>query len=400
MPRILRIANRFNLGGPTYNVGYLTKHLAPEFETLLVGGQHDETEEGSHHILENMGITPVIIEEMKREVSPGIDLEAYRKVKRLIADFKPDIVHTHASKAGAIGRQAAADMKVPVVVHTFHGHYFHGYFNRYKTAFYKAVERNLARKSHAIVAISESQKHEIGTVYGICPPEKIAVIPLGFDLTRFRDGREEKRRQFRQEFQLSDDDVAVGLIGRLVPIKNHELYLQALTKTLEKARPRLVPFIVGDGELHDQVLGRAIELGWNVLEGPQRSHEPRTLYFTSWRKDIDVVMAGLDINVLTSHNEGTPVSLIEAQASGTPVLATDVGGVREVVRNGITGIVVPAGDVLALTEKMTRLVNDHGARQRMSGLGWDVVGQAYHYTRLVNDMADLYHRLLKGKGRM
>lgn len=400
MPRILRIANRFNLGGPTYNVGYLTKYLAPAFETLLVGGQHDETEEGSHHILEDMGIAPVIIEEMKREVSPGIDLAAYRKVKRIIADFKPDIVHTHASKAGAIGRQAAADMKVPVVVHTFHGHYFHGYFSPYKTAFYKAVERNLARKSDAIVAISDSQKHEIGTVHGICPPDKITVVPLGFDLARFRDGRDAKRRQFRQEFELSDDDVAVGLIGRLVPIKNHELYLQALTQALKTANSRLVPFIVGDGELHDQVLGRATELGWKVLEGNQRSHEPRTLYFTSWRRDIDVVMAGLDINVLTSHNEGTPVSLIEAQASGTPVLATDVGGVREVVSDGVTGFVVPAGDLEALTEKLNLLINDHETRIRMSGLGWDVVGEAFHYTRLVSDMRALYTRLLKAKGLM
>lgn len=398
MPRVLRIANRFNLGGPTYNVGYLTRHLAPEFETLLIGGQHDETEEGSHHILEDMGIKPVIIPEMMREISPGIDYKAYRKVREIIADFKPDIVHTHASKAGAIGRQAAISMKVPVIVHTFHGHYFHSYFSPYKTAFYKVIERRLARRSDAIIAISDTQKYELGTVHGICPPDKITVVPLGFDLTRFRTDRAAKRARFRSEFELNDDDVAIGIIGRLVPIKNHGLFLRAVMKAVNEADARVVPFIVGDGELHDEVLGTARQLGLHVLEGTARSHERDTLYFTSWRKDIDVVMAGLDVNVLTSFNEGTPVSLIEAQASGTPVVSTDVGGVRDVVRDEVTGFIVPLADEDALAERLTRLATDHELRHHMSGLGWDVVGEAFHYTRLVSDMAQLYGRLLAEKG--
>ncbi len=398
MPRVLRIANRFNLGGPTYNVGYLTRHLAPEFDTLLIGGQHDETEEGSHHILEDMGITPVIIPEMMREISPGIDYKAYRKVREIIADFRPDIVHTHASKAGAIGRQAAISMNVPVIVHTFHGHYFHSYFNPYKTAFYKVIERRLAKRSDAIIAISDTQKHDLGTVHGICPPEKITVVPLGFDLTRFRTDRASKRARFRAEFELNDDDVAIGIIGRLVPIKNHGLFLRAVMKAVTKADARVVPFVVGDGELHDEVLGTARQLGMHVLEGTARSHERNTLYFTSWRKDIDVVMAGLDVNVLTSFNEGTPVSLIEAQASGTPVVSTDVGGVRDVVRDEVTGFIVPLTDEEALAERLTRLACDNELRHNMSGLGWSVVGEAFHYTRLVSDMAQLYRRLLVAKG--
>jgi len=398
MPRVLRIANRFNLGGPTYNVGYLTRHLAPEFETLLIGGQHDETEEGSHHILEDMGITPVIIPEMMREISPGIDYKAYRKVREIIEDFKPDIVHTHASKAGAIGRQAAISMNVPVIVHTFHGHYFHSYFNPYKTAFYKVIERRLAKRSDAIIAICDTQKHELGTIHGICPPEKITVVPLGFDLTRFRTDRDVKRARFRTEFQLNEDDVAIGIIGRLVPIKNHGLFLRAIMKAVNESEARVVPFIVGNGELHDEVLGSARQLGLHVLQGASRSHERNTLYFTSWRKDIDVVMAGLDVNVLTSFNEGTPVSLIEAQASGTPVVSTDVGGVRDVVRDEVTGFIVPLADEDALAERLVRLAADHGLRHRMSGLGWDVVGEAFHYTRLVSDMAQLYRRLLAAKG--
>ena len=146
MPRVLRILNRFNLGGPTYNAAYLSKYMEPEFETKLVGGAKDETEDSSQHILEELSLEPTIVPEMRREVDPVSDRVAYKKIKQLIKDFKPDIVHTHASKAGAIGRFAAKDMKVPVIVHTFHGHVFHSYFNSLKTNLYKNIERYLLQE--------------------------------------------------------------------------------------------------------------------------------------------------------------------------------------------------------------------------------------------------------------
>ena len=151
MPKVLRIINRFNLGGPTYNAAYLTKYMAPEFETLLVGGMHEITEGSSKYILENLGIEPIIIPEMKREINLKQDRIAYKKIKAIIKDFKPDIVHTHASKAGALGRLAAHQLGVKGIVHTFHGHVFHSYFGRVKTQFYKQVERYLAKKSTKII---------------------------------------------------------------------------------------------------------------------------------------------------------------------------------------------------------------------------------------------------------
>ena len=161
MPRVLRILNRFNLGGPTYNAAYLSKYMHPEFETKLIGGAIDRFEDSSDHILEELSLEPIIVPEMRREVDPVSDRIAYKKIKQMIREFKPDIVHTHASKAGAIGRLAANEMKVPVVVHTFHGHVFHSYFNSIKTNLYTNIERYLAKRTSRIVAISESQKDEL-----------------------------------------------------------------------------------------------------------------------------------------------------------------------------------------------------------------------------------------------
>lgn len=137
MPKVLRIINRFNIGGPTYNAAYLSAYLPPEYETMLLAGSLDEGEESSEHVLDELGLKPVYIAEMKREISPKDDIAAYRKIKQIIKEFKPDIVHTHASKAGTLGRLAAASCGVKVIVHTFHGHVFHSYFGKTKTAFIK-----------------------------------------------------------------------------------------------------------------------------------------------------------------------------------------------------------------------------------------------------------------------
>src|SRR6185437_10499562 len=162
MPRVLRIINRFNLGGPAYNVAFLTKYLPPEYETLLIGGEKEPDEESSLFIFKEMDLEPLVISEMNRSVNFLQDVKAYYRIKKIIKKFKPDIVHTHAAKAGALGRLAAYNCKVPVIIHTFHGHVFHSYFGKFKTTIYKNIERFLAKKSTAIIAISDRQKHELG----------------------------------------------------------------------------------------------------------------------------------------------------------------------------------------------------------------------------------------------
>jgi glycosyltransferase involved in cell wall biosynthesis len=189
--RVLRIINRFNMGGPTYNATFLTRFLSDDFETLLVGGMPEEDETDSLHILKQYGIEPLLIKEMKRQPSFFQDRAAYKKLKNIMAEFKPDIVHTHASKAGALGRRAANSLGISVVLHTFHGHVFHSYFGTFKTKIYKAIERGLASKSSGIIAISEIQKKELTQIHNICEESKIKVIPLGFDLSRFNAAKNE-----------------------------------------------------------------------------------------------------------------------------------------------------------------------------------------------------------------
>lgn len=398
MPRILRLANRFNLGGPTFNVAYLTRYLAPEYETMLVGGEKDDSEASSGHILSELGITPIIIPEMKRELSPGLDMNAYRQVKQLIRDFKPDIVHTHAAKAGAIGRQAAFDMKVPVILHTFHGHVFHSYFGKVKTEFYRQVERSLAKRSTRIIAISDLQKHELSAIHGICAPDKIEVVPLGFDLSRFHDGQTEKRIAFREEFAVADDELAIGIVGRLVPVKDHRLFLRMVKHAADRTTRKLRFFIIGDGEDRLTIEEYARQVGIPFIDhlAAQRG-EKALLTFTSWRTDVDTIYAGLDLVMLTSKNEGTPVSLIEAQASNTPVLTTNVGGVANVVRSGITGLMAEHTDEPKLNELLLSLIENDALRHDLAHNGWAHVGEAYHYTRLIRDMSGLYARLLAAR---
>lgn len=394
MPRILRILNRFNLGGPTYNAAYLTRYMNNGFETLLVGGPNDPSEKNSEYIVQQLGIDPLIIPEMRREISPVNDYKAFQKIRQLIRSFQPDIVHTHASKAGALGRHAALVMKVPHIFHTFHGHVFDAYFHPLKTRFYKNIEKQLARKTTGIIALSDIQKHDLTEKYKICQSDKVHVVPLGFDLSRFRENMDEKRILFRQRFQLADDEIAIGIIGRLVPIKNHRLFLEAFRMLQQKTSQKVRAFIIGDGESRELIKQNAINLGIDWVNGAGDYH-PASLTLTSWIKEIDFATAGLDIIALTSHNEGTPVSLIEAQAAGKPIVSTRVGGIEDVVIPGVTALLSEADDKEAFAENLLKFVENDQMRRSFSDSGWQKIGQKFHYQRLVKDMEDLYRMHLE-----
>ena len=243
MPKILRIINRFNIGGPTYNATFLTRYLGDEYETILIGGNHEEGEADSLHILEEYGVEPILIDEMQRIPSFKSDRAAYKRIKQIIEEFKPDIVHTHAAKAGALGRKAAFACNVPVVVHTFHGHVFHSYFGKIKTFIFKFIERRLASKSDGIIAISEIQKRELSEIHKICPASKIQVIPLGFDLEKFHLNKEENRSITRKRFNLEEDEIAIAIVGRLAPIKNHSMFLDVIEQVLGKTTKKIQVFI-------------------------------------------------------------------------------------------------------------------------------------------------------------
>ncbi len=311
-----------------------------------------------------------------------------------IKQFKPDIVHTHAAKAGALGRLAAYHEKVPGIVHTFHGHIFHSYFNPIKSKIFLWIEKYLAKKSSAIIAISERQKNELADHYKLCNPSKIKIIPLGFDLSRFRENIESKRIDFRKKFFLEDDEIAVGIIGRLVPVKNHTLFINSAARILGNTTKRVRFFIIGDGESRTALIKEASMLGIDHSYYPEVKKKS-DLIFTSWIKDVDVCVSGLDIVALCSFNEGTPVSLIEAQAGNKPIISTNVGGIENVVKDGETALLVNNNDFNDFHKTLLKIIEDDELRTRLGKNSWEFVKEKFHFTRLIREMSDLYLSILQ-----
>ena len=382
--KVLRIINRFNIGGPTYNATFLTKFLSNDFETLLIGGLPEENEANSLHILEKYGVDPVLLPEMKREPNFKSDRIALKKIKAIIKEFKPDIVHTHASKAGALGRKAAISCKVPVIVHTFHGHVFHSYFGKIKTALFKNIERYLAKKSTGIIAISDLQKKELCEIHKIAPKDKTRVIPLGFDLEIFQQNYKNNRINTRNKFEIDEQTIAIAIVGRLTAIKDHHFFLDVIHKLYEDCKKKIKIFIVGDGDMKKEIEQRLIPMHNMGID----------ISLTSWIYDIAEFNAGMDIMCLTSKNEGTPVSLIEAQASNLPVISTEVGGVADIVEQNETGFIIPRTNKGEFVLKLKLLIENDELRQKMKLKGWQNVYQKYSYQRLAKDIESYYLELL------
>ncbi|MBI2721384.1 MAG: glycosyltransferase [Bacteroidetes bacterium] len=391
MPKVLRIINRFNLGGITYNVSYLSKYLPADYETLLIGGPQEEGEESSLFIPHSLGLKPIIIQELKRSINPLNDYFAYKKVVKIIRDFKPDIVHTHASKAGAIGRLAAYHCKVPVIVHTFHGHVFNNYFSNFKSNIFKIIERAFAKKSTAIVAISNIQKQEISTIHKICDPAKIFVIPLGFNLEKFTHNSEQKRKLFREKYNIQDEETAIGIVGRLAPIKNHRLFIDGIEHLLKNTNKKIKAVIIGDGETKEELFSyiKAKKISYTTA-----NDQNATFVFTSWIKQVDEALPGLDLICLTSKNEGTPVSLIEAQAAGCYIVSTNVGGIKDILIPK-AGLLSELGDDEGYKKNLLKAVSELGKLNVSSKEISEAITQKFSYKRLCSDMDLLYRDLLK-----
>ncbi len=363
--------------------------LSKEFEILLLAGAPDADEEPADYLLDQYnGFQFQKINSLKRSVIPGTDWRAYREIKQAIQKFKPQIVHTHGAKPGVLGRIAAYRSKVPVVVHTFHGHVFHSYFSGFVSNLIVRIEQWLAGLSSAVVAISSRLKEELTSKYKVAPADKIQLIRLGIDTARFHDDDGSKRTDFRKQFQLTDDTIAIGIVGRLVPVKNHRLFIETAAQVLNRSNYRLKFFIVGDGTERTSIqeLIRSKQLNF-TNSGDDKAH----FIFTSWRKDMDAVYAGLDVIMLTSLNEGTPVSIMEAMAAGKPVLSTNVGGISELITNGQTGLLASAQSELIAC--LTSLIENVQLRQTFSAAAQK---DAAHFSKLEETQAlsSLYHSLL------
>ena len=403
--RILRIIARLNVGGPAIQAISLSSELPRDrYQTMLVCGNVSPHEGDMAYLAGEKDVKPFIIPELGREISAVDDFKAFLSLRKIIKRFRPHIIHTHTAKAGALGRLAGISMNVSSrtkgrirMVHTFHGHVFHSYFNVFKSFFYIQIERLMARFTDRIIVISDLQKRDICYRFGIANMEKVRVIPLGFDLSTFGDCGN-YRKMMRQKYLSREFPEAflVGIIGRLTSVKNHSLLLKAL-KYL-KDQGKIDPFrflIVGDGELKTDLINEAQDLAVRDK-----------VIFAGWQKDMPPIYGALDAVVLTSKNEGTPVTLIESMASGRPVIATDVGGVRDllgdperVMRGGFelarNGILVAPGDAKAFADALLFTLENREICAQMVRNSADFVLKHYSQNRLLDDIKALYRELIE-----
>jgi len=371
----VRVIRRLSVGGPARQAIQLTEVLAARgFGTELVSGVEGDRE---GRIESTVPVT--VVPSLKREVDPRADLAAGRALHRLIRARRPDIVHTHMAKAGALGRLAAHRVRVPVVVHTFHGHVLDGYFSPPVARAFIAAERGLARWTTALIAVSAAVRDELLRL-GIGRAEQWRVIPLGLDLEPLVAPAPD-RAAARASLGLPPHGAVVGIVGRLVPIKDHATFLAAAVE-VAAVRDDVRFAIVGDGELR------------NELEDKARHLLGDRVTFTGWVQDLPRLYAALDVVVLTSRNEGTPVALIEAAAAGKPVVATRVGGVTDVVRDGVTGALAVAGDIAGVSGELLKVLGDPGLARAHGDAARAHVRDRFSQQRLDDDIEALYRELL------
>ena len=429
--KVLRLIARLNIGGPAIHTILLSSHLKRlGYQTLLVAGQVGSAEGDMTYLAKAEGVEPVIIPRLGRRLLPLADLVTFLRILGLLFNWRPHIVHTHTAKAGAVGRVAAAvyngvqSFKFKVqswvnrysrgrfdntqvslinerckVVHTFHGHVLHGYFSTFKSRLFQLVEKTLARLTDVIVVVSEQQKDELCNKFGIGRPEHYRVVPLGLDLSPFERASESKGKLKSSLGLTENGENLVALVGRLTAIKNHRLFLESISVLMQENGDTRASFlIVGDGELRKDLEKMTAELALKDR-----------VVFTGWIKDLRTLYADLDVLAVTSNNEGTPVAVIEAMAAAVAVIATDVGGVRELISDfrfriselseaGFEicerGILVRKGDVRGFAEGLKYLLEHPETGREMGQRGQEYAKQNHTMERLVADMDKLYQSLL------
>jgi len=375
-----------NVGGPAFYVGILSGRLDPRrYRTLLVHGRIGAGEESFAAPAGGEIWAVQRLSELSPEIHPVADMKALAALVRLIRAFRPDLVHTHTAKAGMLGRLAAvmAGGRRPAIVHTYHGHVLEGYFGPVQNLLYRSLERGLARVSDCLIGVSQATVDDLVRLR-VAPRERFRAVPIGLDLDRFVGLRAEDGADFRARIGVGPDDVLLTYVGRLVPIKRVDVIIRALAEVSHAGVPvRLA--VVGDGESREGLEALAVRCGVAAR-----------VRFFGYMSDVAPVLAASDIAVLSSDNEGTPVSLIEASAAGRPAVATAVGGVPEVVISE-AGLLVPPGDHRAFAAAVARLAGDGELRARMGACGRGHVLGRFSAARLIADVEALFDELLEGR---
>ena len=384
--KVLRVIARLNVGGPALHVAYLTAGLAERgYDTTLVAGTLGRGEESMEFVADAKGVSIEVIEELGRSISPLRDARAVIRLAQLIRRDRPTILHTHTAKAGAVGRAAAllaGGARPPIVVHTFHGHVLRGYFNRVATFGFRTLERLLARMTTKLIAVSPEVRDDLVRL-GVAPAEKFAVIRLGIELDQRVCSSDDQRTETRRVLGLGrGEPFVVGWVGRMTAVKRTDLVVRVLRALVDRGvDARLL--LVGDGPDREALERLAHDLG--VV---------KRCLFLGYQEDVARFYDAIDVLLLPSVNEGTPVSVIEALAAERPAVATRVGGIPDVVRDGVDGFLVDSDEPDALAERLAELAADPLRRAAMGEAGRARVLERYAVDRLVDDVDALYRQLL------
>ena len=386
--KVAHIITRFDKGGSSENTFLTVMGLdGVKYDVKLIKGLSLESEMGVREVravehnlaeVERSGIRTVTIPELVRKVSPLYDLKAFISLIKMFLKEKPHIVHTHTSKAGILGRWAAFFARIPIIIHTPHGHVFWGYFNRLTTLAFIILEKLTAFITDKIITLTEHEKRD-HLKFGIAPATKFSIIHSGVDLGKFLNVSDDDT-VIRRNLGIPEDSFVVGTVGRLTPVKGHRYLIEAAGKILD-VRPDTTFVFLGDGELLDELKNMATELG--VEENVK---------FLGWRSDVAEVMSVFDVFVLPSLNEGMGRVLVEAMALGKPVIASNVGGISDLVINGKNGYLLPVGDVETFAVRIKELLDDPGKREEMGNTGQKYAA-GYSSEEMVKKIDRLYREL-------
>jgi glycosyltransferase involved in cell wall biosynthesis len=383
--KVLRVIARLNVGGPALHVAYLTAGLADRgYETTLVAGTLARGEESMASVSEARGVRIETLPALHREIGLVRDAQAIRRLARLIKQERPTILHTHTAKAGAVGRIAAllaGSARPPIIVHTFHGHVLRGYFNPLTTFGFRTLERLLAHVTTALVAVSPEVRDDLVKLH-VAPASKFTIVRLGIELDERTNVDEDVRVETRRQLGVAPDAFVVGWVGRMTAVKRTDDVVRALRGLVDRGVDAYL-CLVGDGPDRDHLEQYAHELG--VV---------KRCLFVGYQQDVARFYSAIDVLLLPSVNEGTPVSVIEALAAQRPAVATRVGGTPDVIRDGVDGFLVEVGDADALSERLAELAADPERRAKMGADGRERVLGRYAVQRLVDDIDRLYRSLL------
>lgn len=384
--RVVNIVTRLSIGGVLHHVTNLMCGLdRSKYEQQLVCGFEGAGERSMREHIRAQGVTPILIPHLVGNPRVNIsDTLAFMHILRLLRQQRPAILHTHTSKAGLLGRVAGRLTGVPVIVHTFHGLVLKGHYGPLKTNAVRAVERWLARFSDRLITVSNADKKDL-LAYRVAPSHKIEVIPLGLELNQFIYSRK-RRGVLHRELGLDSARRLIGIVGRIAPIKNHRLFFDAMARVLaEHAMAHVV--VVGDGDLRPEMESYVDKIGI-----------ANRVSFLGWRHDLAQVYTDLEVVVISSNNEGTPVSAIEAMATGRPVVATRVGGLPDLISDGDTGYLVAPGNVTQLASAVERVLGDGETTDRLRRNARESVKDKFAVERLATDVDSLYRKLLAERG--